>query len=232
MLLGNYSVLLRGPVFNVTGASSAKMPSMFSMSGRRRNMMYVDGSSTANKVSGIPYGTVPQVSWVIPQKEGAIKSRLIGWGDQADLAMAGGLAAQTTMAGTSSVTAFCSLVAGITTTIAGSCTFSGDLRAILNCVSAMTGTGSMTATATAIGNAVAALQGYGSLSLASYALGHMQCSITPFTELSPQSLAQYVWDSVAADNNNAGTMGEKLNSAGSGSSASDIADAVWSKTLP
>ena len=38
---------------------------------------------------------------------------------------------------------------------------------------------------------------------------------TPFTELSPESLAASVWAALAADNNVAGTMGEKLNGAGS-----------------
>lgn len=37
---------------------------------------------------------------------------------------------------------------------------------------------------------------------------------TPFTELSPESLAAAVWDALAASNNDAGSMGEKLNSAG------------------
>lgn len=39
---------------------------------------------------------------------------------------------------------------------------------------------------------------------------------TPFTELSPQSLATAVWAASAVDNNDVGSMGEKLNDAGSG----------------
>lgn len=45
----------------------------------------------------------------------------------------------------------------------------------------------------------------------------VECDIQPFTELSPQSLANAVWSAVAADNNEVGSMGEKLNDAGSGS---------------
>lgn len=40
---------------------------------------------------------------------------------------------------------------------------------------------------------------------------------TPFTELSPESLAASLWNSLAASYNLAGTMGEKLNDAGSAS---------------
>ena len=39
--------------------------------------------------------------------------------------------------------------------------------------------------------------------------------ITPFTELSPENLAAAVWNAVATDYNDAGSMGEKLNDAGS-----------------
>lgn len=45
----------------------------------------------------------------------------------------------------------------------------------------------------------------------------MSGEATPFTELSPQSLAAAVWSAVATDNDAAGTMGEKLNDAGGAS---------------
>jgi hypothetical protein len=47
------------------------------------------------------------------------------------------------------------------------------------------------------------------------AKGHMNGSALPYTELSPQSLASAVWSSSAGENNTPGTMGEKLNGAGS-----------------
>lgn len=49
------------------------------------------------------------------------------------------------------------------------------------------------------------------------AIGHIAGSITPFTELSPENLAAAVWNAAATENNAAGTMGEKLNDAGSAS---------------
>lgn len=231
MLLGNYSVYNRGPVFNVTGAAQAKMPSMFSMSGRRRNRYYVDMSTTANAVDGLPYGNTPPASWMIPQKAGAMKARVIGDATVTGTAY-GGLAAECVIAGTSDVTAFCSLIAGMTCQIDGVATFTGDLRAILNCVANISGTATVTANMFGDGFMLSAMTGTGDASLTSYAVGHMGCAITPFTDLSPQNLAYYVWQATAADNNDIGTMGEKLNSAGSGSSPTDIANAVWSKTLP
>jgi hypothetical protein len=46
------------------------------------------------------------------------------------------------------------------------------------------------------------------------ATGNLSGDITPFTELSPQNLAAAVWETIAADFNDPGTMGELLNSAG------------------
>jgi len=51
---------------------------------------------------------------------------------------------------------------------------------------------------------------------------------TPYTELSPESLARSVWDAVAAQYNDAGTMGAKLNTASSGGvDLNALAQAVW-----
>ena len=59
----------------------------------------------------------------------------------------------------------------------------------------------------------------------------MQGEWTPYTELSPENLARAVWDALATQFNDAGTMGNKLNTAssgggGSGPSAEVIAVAV------
>ena len=47
------------------------------------------------------------------------------------------------------------------------------------------------------------------------ALGNISGAVTPFTELSPQSLANAVWSALAVENDEVGSMGELLNSAGS-----------------
>ncbi len=51
---------------------------------------------------------------------------------------------------------------------------------------------------------------------------------TPYTELSPENLARAVWDAVAAQYNDAGSMGNKLNTAASGGvDLNALAAAVW-----
>ena len=65
--------------------------------------------------------------------------------------------------------------------------------------------------------------------LTPYAIGSMVGSALPYTELSPQSLAGAVWSASAGENNQAGTMGNKLNTASSGGvDLEALAEAVWS----
>lgn len=68
-------------------------------------------------------------------------------------------------------------------------------------------------------------------SLVPYAIGHMTGNALPYTELSPQSLASAVWNAPAADNNQTGSMGSKVNTASSGGVDVDaLAEAVWDYT--
>lgn len=61
-----------------------------------------------------------------------------------------------------------------------------------------------------------------------FALWHLSGIMTPFTELSPQWLAQAVWLALANDNNVNGTMWAKLNTASSGwVDLNALAQAVW-----
>ena len=82
------------------------------------------------------------------------------------------------------------------------------------------GTGSITFTPTAGLSLTVPISGNGDMSLAGAAdlRGRlsMEGSWTPFAALSPEGLAQAVWGALAVANNEAGTMGSKLNTAGSG----------------
>lgn len=120
-----------------------------------------------------------------------------------------------------------------------------DLAGAVYAVAALTGTGSVTSSITgrydmfanlsgsgslvadlrALGHVVALLSGSGSISADVTGKGNISADVTPFTELSPESLAAAVWNAIAADFNDAGTMGNKVNSA---ASAGD----PWGTELP
>lgn len=103
----------------------------------------------------------------------------------------------TDLIGTGALTVSMSGIVQMASTLAGVGQITSALQLLAYVVSNMTGSGAITAT----------LRGTATL----------EADITPFTELSPESLAASVWNSVAASFNEAGTMGEKLNDAGSAS---------------
>jgi hypothetical protein len=75
----------------------------------------------------------------------------------------------------------------------------------------LTASGAASATATLSAQALLSLTGGGALD----GIGHMSGTSTTDSPLSAQSLAAAVWAAVAGANNAPGTMGEKLNDAGS-----------------
>jgi len=97
----------------------------------------------------------------------------------------------------------------------GTLTASGALGR--NLLATIAGSGSLAADVTALGWMLGNLEGSGTLTGVRYATGALEADITPFTTLSPENLASAVWSAVAADNNDTGTMGEKVNDAGSAS---------------
>lgn len=92
--------------------------------------------------------------------------------------------------------------------LSGSSTLVGGIRAIADIISNIVGENTLTGSF-----------GGGSTK------GYMNASITSFSTLSPESLAAAVWNSIAADFNLAGSMGNKVNSA---ASAGD----PWGTSLP
>lgn len=86
----------------------------------------------------------------------------------------------------------------------------------LEAAATLVGEGNIDAAIGAISSILATIMGSGEIIISSEldAKGFMEASITPFTELSPQSLAAGVWNSIASQYNSTGTMGEKLNAAG------------------
>jgi len=214
-LIGNYTVVSKHPGRDVGGALGL---------GQNRgdwNKPSFRGHFTADawdKKSGIPDGYRPPYTWLLPLEAGALSSRNIIAGSGTFTASgAMGVNAVAALTGTGSLSATGALIVSAVAALTGTGSLSGNLQAVLNAVAALTGTGSLSGAMTAYGALTAALAGVGALSAPGYGIGHMEADISPFTELSPENLAAAVWSAIAADNNDVGTMGEKLNDAGSGS---------------
>lgn len=216
MLIGNYSVLYRTPA-RLIGGAVGNDAAAFKSSGRMRNVY--SAASWSDK-SGIPDGVRAPYAWLLPLKAGGLASRYIIMGT-GSLTASGALGRNMggALTGSGTLTGAGALIVSAAAALTGSGSITtADLLAILQATAALTGSGSITAAdLEALGWMLADLAGEGEVEGVSYAIGNMLADIQPFTDLSPQALAAAVWSTVAADANDPGTMGEKVNDAGSAS---------------
>lgn len=163
-----------------------------------------------------PIGYLHPYAFDLPLKPGGVSTfnQAVGSGALAASGDRGvnGIAALT---GTGTIAATGGLIVAAVAALAGTGALSGAANATLAATAALSGSGSLTGSIGALGGVIAALAGTGTLAAGSYATGTLDADILPYTELSPQSLAAAVWSALAAANNDTGTMGEKLNGAGS-----------------
>lgn len=169
--------------------------------------------------SGLPNGYRPPVAWMLPQKAGAMSSRNEAR-LQIDGSASGALGKNSPAVATLTIDGIAvgGLIAGGVALGTITLTGTADIFAGIGGVA----TGSITLDGAATAGAVGHLAAGGVLSLSGsvvpYAIGHLGQATTDFgNEFSPSNLARAVWDAAAGDYNAAGSMGEKLNDAGSAS---------------
>lgn len=216
-LIGNYSIYYKSPGRWFGGGATGQgvdRPAFGITSPARAKFCNTDWEPK----SGIPDGYRPPYTWVIPQKPGGLASRNIIVGAGAVTANgAMGVNATAALAGTGTLTGVGALIVSAVANLTGTGSLSANLLAVLQATAALSGSGSLTGSMTAYGELLAALTGAGALSAPAYATGAMEADITSVSVLSPESLAAAVWNALAASYNGVGTMGEKMNDAGSGS---------------
>jgi hypothetical protein len=103
-------------------------------------------------------------------------------------------------------------------TLSGSSSLSADAVMLLHASATLTASGDLVGAIAAIGHAVADIVGSSTTAAQPYATGDMGAAISSSssTEISNESVARAVWESLAAAFTSDGTMGALLNSAGSG----------------
>jgi hypothetical protein len=217
MLLTNYAVTMQNQTRSLGGPNNMStitvgMPTMY---------MFYSGEHTIANVtdrSSFNNGYRPPYAWVLAPKEGGLGSVNNAQGVGTFTASgARGVNGTSTMAGVGSLTGTGALIVSAVATLTGSGLITNPvIIGKLSAAATLAGTGNFTASIKALGNAVSALHGTGTVASTPKALGNISASITPFTTLSPENLAAAVWNALAASYNTAGTMGSKMNDAGSG----------------
>lgn len=227
MLLANYAQVNRNTVRDIgvafTNPHAKFKPAHF-------QAFYVGDhvvSGQTNK-SGFNNGYSGQSAWSQPPKPGGLGSTnaLRGVGTFTG-AIAGGKNATASLTGSGSLSAVGQLIVSLAASIGGSGTITGaQLKAYLQLAAALSGSGTLLGTRSARANAAAALSGAGSLVGLPRAIGSLAAQITVTgTGLTTSNVGAAVWSALAALNNDPGTMGEKLNDAGSAANP-------WTESLP
>lgn len=211
----NTSILAQLPL-RQRGGGAAGIRSMWGRTDLRNQSA---GEGIPSELAGIPSGHLAPSSWVLPYKPGAMSAftscQVRVTPGTLSLAAGRNLDGGTTVTFTVNPADGQLVVSAVGST---SVTFS----AAANLAGALSAQGSTSfsvtvpnATLGAIVNAQGGAPITWSLSATPRAIGNLSGDITPFTELSPQSLADAVWSALANAYSSAGTMGELLNSAGS-----------------
>ena len=227
----NTTLLAQMPLRHLGGAVSTLRP----MWGRTDLRNQSVGQGIPSKLAGIPSGHLAPSSWVLPYKPGAMSSftNLMVTVTPGTLNLAAGV----NISGDSTVTITVNPADGqLIVSAVGSTSITFNLAA--NLAGALLAAGNTAVTFTvnnatlgAVVDAIGTTLVQFTASATPRATGNLSGNITPFTELSPQSLSAAVWESLASVYNTPGSMGELLNSAGGGASPATIAAEVWSTPL-
>jgi len=189
------------------------------LTGQQRNIFM--GDADIDPKSSIPDGTRHPVAWQMPQKAGGLSCRnnVYGSGTLVASALAVKLA-EADLTGTGELDAIGGLVVQLLADLIGSGEISdADLKAFLQAVASLTGSGVAAGTRTGIGALISAITGDGTAETSvATGTGELDADlVVTGTGLTTGNVGAAVWAALAAANNVSGTMGEKLNDAGSGS---------------
>lgn len=226
-LLGNYNTLNANPGRSIGGPTDLNL---WRKTGTVNLFYGGDMTVTGTNKSSFANGYTPPYSWNLAPKSGGLgaNNTISGAGELNFANLAGGLNAEAPLTGSGDITnAALALVLSAVAALTGSGTLSADIIGKLEAVADLTGSGDLTAALGALASVVGALTGSGTISsagMAAFASMSAGISVTGGT-LTAGEVAAAVWDSIAADFNDAGTMGNKMNSA---ASAGD----PWTTALP
>jgi hypothetical protein len=169
------------------------------------------------QVQSFPPGYKHPSAWFLAPKSGGIGSRR---GDPIQLTANAPAEAGMEIAGTAGVSLGATGSGELVSDGSGTATLTLTVAAAIEGAIDGSGTALFSISATAAIDALAEVSGSAVISMVAQSsiegLGEISGHSLPYTDLSPQSLADAVWAANAAQSNASGTMGEKLNAAGAG----------------
>lgn len=216
MLLNNYAIRNANQSRSVGGVTDPT----WGIYGSRMMTFYVGGNNVVdvtNRMSMPAKGLRPPYAYVLAPKQGGMSMYNAGLGRISNAPQVAGWFGSATIAGSGTISdAAGGLIAQIVATIAGQGGLTASVVGQIEALATLAGAGTLTAAQSATAGMLAILAGTGLLSDAQQeALGEMSADI--FVNQSQATVGQIVtavWAAIATENDISGTMGEKLNAAG------------------
>lgn len=218
MILGNYTALNSNPgraIGNFTNLYSNYKPGGW--------YSFYDPDIQSHKTrdnsrASFPTGTQPHYSWIVAPKGGELTSTTQINGDSdMSASMANGINIVSSLAGTGTISSGAlSLVTSMIATIACTGTLTGSMVGTIQMAASLAGSGDITGSLNMLSGMVANLAGTGAISADLKGKLFMAADIyVNQSEATVQQIVDAVWNALAAEYDLSGTMGEKLNGAGS-----------------
>ena len=224
-LIGNGVRLSASNPMRQSGAASVgtQTPVRERNPGSVRNMFY--GAAGERPGASQPNGYYQPYAWVLAPKSGSIRIYMDA-SATADIEAVPVVPGSVAYSATASLVQLAGLIVSASVSMNASATLSAAAAGIASGSTSMSATASLAIDSAGIAFGSVAMAASAALAIDSTGIGSMTVDMQPYTELSPQSLAAAVWSSLAADNNDAGSMGEKLNDAGGAADPWDDARAL------
>lgn len=214
-LLGNYSVILKNPATFIGGTQVSNCRSAFNSMAQNRQRYYPETTGGLPSTTAIPEGYLTPNAWMIPYEIGSMTTtNLNGDSDLSGVGVAG-LGGEVTMAGVGVLEATGGLLAGLEVTMSGF----GDMTilggGLIEAIVSMAGTGALSGALGATAGMTVTMDGVGTLTASPQGTGEMVLEIyVNESQVTVDQIVAAVWSALAADYNESGTMGQKLNGAG------------------
>jgi hypothetical protein len=228
-LLGNMDVFQKNPGRSLSGQSLFGNRPQSNKGGSQRNIYSGDYDLGFDQKSQIPLGYNPPYCYTIALRGGGMATfrTITGSGEITLGTLVGGVNITSTLTGSGEITnAAGSLIVSGLADLVGTGAITGSLIGIATATATLAGQGDITAALGALGNLTSAIIGTGTITTSITATGTMTADIGGEGDaVTPASVAAAVWEAVASAYNTAGTMGNKLNSAGA-------AGDPWGTSLP
>lgn len=215
-LLGNYSVILKNPATFIGGTQVSNCRNAFNAIGQNRQRYYPETTGGLPATTALPEGYLAPNAWLLPYEIGSMTTTNLNGSGDMTLTGVSGLSGEVTMSGTGVLEATGGLLAGLEVTMSGS----GDLTAIggglLEAIVAMAGTGALSGALGATAGLTVEMAGVGTLTASPQGTGEMVLEIyVNESQATVNQIVAAVWSALASQYNESGTMGQKLNGAGS-----------------